>query len=349
MDSLTQAVLGAGICGAMLGRRHGRKALIAGALLGTLPDLDVLIDYGNPLAGMINHRGFSHSLLVLTVLAAMIAWCTQRYQSAYGYKDKRLFLAIWLALITHPLLDAFTSYGTQLWWPWKPTPSAWSSIFIIDPVFTLPLTCAVLVSLIYGPQALLRRILGGTLAFCVFYLTLSIAVKSLVESRINKQLADAGVHVRAMFSTPEPFNIFLWRVVVKTADDHYHEAITGVFDHAPAETIRLPLNSDLAEALSSNVSLQGLRWFTSDWLRFDDINGQLVVSDLRMGLGTGFYAFRFLLAERTETNGTWQPLEPRNWSRDRDTSELWTAIKRIWNQTPPIPLAKWEQRMHVPD
>src|SRR3546814_16819747 len=66
MDSLTQAVLGAGIQGAMLGRYHGRKALAAGALLATLPDLDVLIDYGDPVSGMINHRGFSHSVFILT-------------------------------------------------------------------------------------------------------------------------------------------------------------------------------------------------------------------------------------------------------------------------------------------
>src|SRR3546814_16380487 len=69
MDSLTQAVLGAGIQGAMLGRYHGRKALAAGALLATLPDLDVLIDYGDPVSGMINHRGFSHSVFILTALA----------------------------------------------------------------------------------------------------------------------------------------------------------------------------------------------------------------------------------------------------------------------------------------
>ncbi|RTZ48150.1 metal-dependent hydrolase [Candidimonas sp. SYP-B2681] len=348
MDSLTQAVLGAGISGSMLGHRHGRKALIAGALLATLPDLDVFIDYGDPLAAMINHRGFSHSLLVLTALTALIGWGAKRCQSAHGYKDERLYLTIWLVLITHPLLDAFTSYGTQLWWPWKPTPSSWSSIFVIDPFFTLPLSCAVLASLIWGPHARLRRVLACTLAFCALYLAISVAVKSHIESRIYKQLAENGVKTQNMFSTPEPFNIFLWRVVAKTTDDHYYETIASLFDRGPAETILLPLNSDLIETMSANASLNGLKWFTGNWLRFDEINGQLVVSDLRMGLGTGFYAFRFLLAERTEPDGAWQPLKPRYWLPDRDTSELWTTIKRIWSQTPPIPLNKWEQRMHIP-
>src|SRR5690606_30549136 len=104
MDSLTQAVLGAGIQGAMLGRFHGRKALVAGALLATLPDLDVLIDYGDPVSGMINHRGFSHSVFVLTAVSLLITWLVRRWRPSPDYGTGRLFLSIWLVLITHPLL-----------------------------------------------------------------------------------------------------------------------------------------------------------------------------------------------------------------------------------------------------
>ena len=72
MDSITQAVLGASIQGALLGRWQGRRALLYGAMLGTLPDLDVIIDYGDAVADMTYHRGFSHSLLVLSLLAVAI-------------------------------------------------------------------------------------------------------------------------------------------------------------------------------------------------------------------------------------------------------------------------------------
>src|SRR5690606_19695451 len=85
MDSLTQAVLGAGIQGAMLGRFHGRKAMVAGALLATLPDLDVLIDYGDPISGMINHRGFSHSLFVLTGVSVLLTWLVRRWRPSPDY------------------------------------------------------------------------------------------------------------------------------------------------------------------------------------------------------------------------------------------------------------------------
>ncbi|MGE4477106.1 MAG: metal-dependent hydrolase, partial [Stutzerimonas sp.] len=78
MDSITQALLGATVHTAVLGRWQGRKALLFGAALGTLPDLDVVIDYGDAVANMTYHRGFSHSLFVLSGLALLLAWLVRR-------------------------------------------------------------------------------------------------------------------------------------------------------------------------------------------------------------------------------------------------------------------------------
>lgn len=346
MDSVTQAVFGAAIQGAVLGRYQGlRKALLAGAVLGTLPDLDVLIDYGDPISGMINHRGFSHSVFVLTGVSALLTGVVRRFRPSPEYGAWRLFLAIWLVLITHPLLDAFTAYGTQLFWPFMPTPSSWSSLFIIDPFFTLPLVIAFVVGLTagYGPKT--YRLVTGALACSVLYLGLSVAAKHTVESRVLRAVEQKGLQPVATFSTPEPFSILLWRVVVRTADDHYVEAISGLLDTAPPEYITLPLNSELGRALPETEQLAGLRWFTGDWLRYDDINGQLVVTDLRMGLGTGYYSFRFLVAQRTGPAGTWEVVTPSYWPTNRGTSELRRVLTRIYRQHPPLPLADWEPRM----
>lgn len=134
MDSINQAVLGASIQGALLGRWQGRKALLYGAMLGTLPDLDAVIDYGDAVAEMTYHRGFSHSLFVLFSVALLLTWLVRRVYPHPGYSTQRLFATLVLVLLTHPSLDSFTSYGTQLFWPLMPTPTAWSSIFIIDPL-----------------------------------------------------------------------------------------------------------------------------------------------------------------------------------------------------------------------
>lgn len=150
MDSITQAVLGAALQGAVLGRLQGRRALLYGAALGTLPDLDVIIRYADPVSQMTYHRGFSHSLFVLTGLALLLAWLVNKCWPDKGYTLNRLFLAFWLVLITHPVLDAFTVYGTQLFWPLPVTPQSWAAVFIIDPVYTLPLVAAVIYAAVRG-------------------------------------------------------------------------------------------------------------------------------------------------------------------------------------------------------
>src|SRR5690606_7585113 len=115
------------------------------AALGTLPDLDSLplaLLTDDPVALMTLHRGASHSLLVLP-LVGWLAWAWLRGRGGrVAQAPRRWFWAIQLALVTHPLLDAFTVYGTQLLWPLPLHPVMWASVFIIDPLYTLWLLLA---------------------------------------------------------------------------------------------------------------------------------------------------------------------------------------------------------------
>ena len=117
MDSLTQVVLGAVVAEAAIGRSVGRRAALCGAALGTLPDLDVFVSFGGVVEDFVYHRGASHSLLVLTLLSPVLAWLIHRFHGAPRASYRQWLLAVWFVLITHPLLDALTIYGTQLWWP----------------------------------------------------------------------------------------------------------------------------------------------------------------------------------------------------------------------------------------
>jgi len=338
MDSLTQALLGAGVQGAVLGRAQGRRALIYGALLGTLPDLDVLISQPDPVSAMTNHRGFSHSLLVLSGLALLLTWFIRKRWPQAPYGPWRLLTALWLALITHPLLDAFTSYGTQLWWPWEPVPATWSSIFIIDPVFTLPLLAATLVATIRGMNGRAVRILRVALGFCVLYLGFTLGMQQMVEQRVRLTLAEQGVHAQAVFSAPMPFNTLLWRIIARDGDD-YIEAVSGLFDHREPEMLRLPLNSKLAPALAQSPEYQRLAWFTGGWLRYDIMGDNLVVTDLRMGMA-GYYTFRFVMAERDGEQ--WLTVQPYRWPSPRGSWGVFLSMmKRIVTPSRPLPLQDW--------
>jgi inner membrane protein len=343
MDSLTQAVLGASVQGALLGRWQGRKALLYGALLGTLPDLDVLIDYGDAVANMTRHRGFSHSLFVLTGLSLLLAWLLRRFRPHPGYDGGRLFLALWLVLATHVLLDSLTSYGTQLLWPLATPPVVWSSVFIIDPLYTLPLLGAVLVGALYRLHGRGLRWQYWALGLSSLYLGLTLAGKQMAESRVTAELQRQGIRAEALFSTPTPFNSLLWRVLVRDGED-YHEALVGWLDRRPPELVRLPRGSALAARLEGSPQHARLRWFTDDWLRYDELDGKLVVTDLRLGM-TGAHPFRFALA--AQRDGRWQLLPeteqlPMNRGRLEHLGLLW---RRIWQQDARIPLEDWARQL----
>ncbi|QKE62777.1 metal-dependent hydrolase [Aquipseudomonas campi] len=339
MDSLTQAVLGASIQGALLGRWQGRRALLYGAILGTLPDLDVLIDYGDAVADMTYHRGFSHSLLVLSALALLITLVARRLQPNPGYSARRLFLTIWLALITHPLLDAFTSYGTQLLWPIALPPVAWSSVFIIDPLYTLPLLVAVIAGLLRGLRERPQWLAICALGVSSLYLAFTVAGKWMAEQKVEQVLAQRGIQAEQLFSTPTPFNSLLWRVIVIDGE-HYHEALVGWLDDKPPQLERIPRGTALAKPLQHSPQHARLAWFTHDVLRYDQIGDQLIVTDLRLGM-TGYHPFRFIFAERRD--GRWQPLanvERLPFSRGQP-EHLLVLWQRIWNDREPVQLLSW--------
>jgi inner membrane protein len=166
-----------------------------------------------------------------------------------------------------------------------------------------------------------------------------------VEREAERSLATLGLQDAPRFSVPRPFNILLWRVVAKADDDSYIETVRSVFDKGPSESLRRPLNTPLADALSDSSRLAGLRWFTDNWLRYDNIGGRLVVTDLRMGLGGGFYSFRFEMARHTGQGNGWNAISPVYWPSLRGTENLQAVIRRAWQATPPLPLALWEKNM----
>jgi inner membrane protein len=341
MDTLTHIVMGGSIQAALLGRVQGRKALLYGAALATLPDLDVFVPYPDPVSLMTYHRGFSHSVFVLTGLAAILTWLIRRRWPDAGYGSARLFLTLWLVLITHPLMDAMTSYGTQLFWPLPTAPVSVSSIFIIDPIFTLPLFLAFLATLLRGERV--RRFRAAALGFSVLYVAWTMAAKTLVEHRVRDALASQGISPAALFSAPMPLNSLLWRVIARTDDGAYYEAVSSVLDHGEPEQLRQSRNMSLRQALPPAPLVARLEWFTQGWLRYDAIGSNLVVTDLRMGM-PGYYTFRFVMA-RQDPAGGWRIVVPSRWPGTRGGwKEFRQIMHRITAPQPPLPLGQWSLR-----
>ncbi|AOY89715.1 hydrolase [Marinobacter salinus] len=331
MDSITQIALGATLAGAVAGKTLGRSALATGAVLGTLPDLDVMIDYGSAVANFTQHRGFSHSLLILAPLAALLAWALWRWKPQPGYA--RWLALTGLVLLTHPILDSFTTYGTQLFWPFGP-PVAISNIFIIDPLYTLPLLAGCIAFLIRPPAT---TALSAGLLVSSLYLVWTLFAQQVMTDRIRPALANAGLENPKILIQPMPFNTILWRATALT-DNHHVEIVTGFFDgDIPLNLEYFPRRPELADAVSSFPEAQRLEWFTRGFLSYDRSGDQITATDIRLGI-PGAHPFTFVIA--AENGDRFQPLvsvrEARPPINPEALTRLWT---RLTGETPVLCLA----------
>lgn len=301
MDSLTQIALGSAVAVGVMGRHTSvRKAAAWGAVAGTLPDLDVLIDHGDPLLDMVLHRAESHALLYLTLLAPLLAWGVSRLHGETGL-FRRWWLALWLVLVTHPLLDAMTVYGTQLLLPFTRHPYGVGSVFIIDPAYTLPLITGVLAALrmrdgVRGGTRGLRWNAAG-LALSTAYLGWSVLAQHQIAQVARASLQAQGVAAQRVLVTPMPLQTLLWRVVAlpdDPADPHFREAVVSVLDGArPVDWSRHERGVALMAQHGQAGPVARLTAFAHGFVKLAATpDGQLRITDLRMGQEP-VYVFNF--------------------------------------------------------
>ena len=158
MDPVTQGTLGAALAQAGADKRRIRSFAVAGGISGLAPDLDIFISSAtDPLLYLEFHRQFSHSLIFIPVGATICALLL------HGFLKKRLtwretWLACLLGYASHGLLDACTSFGTQLFWPFSDMRVAWNFVSVVDPLFSVPL--AALVGVAFLRRSRLYAFLG---------------------------------------------------------------------------------------------------------------------------------------------------------------------------------------------
>ena len=326
MDSVTQIALGASIAGACAPKAHRGRAMLAGAVLGTVPDLDVFIDYGDAVRNFTYHRGFSHSLFVLAPLSVALWLFLLRFWAPVREAPRRWLAAIALTLLTHPLLDAHTAYGTQLFWPLDSPPVAWSTLFIIDPLYTLPLLVGALYAALKPAAERSDTLLRAGLALSSVYLAWSWAAKLHVETVVDAAIANNGLQAAPVFSTPSPFNTLMWRVVILTDEGYLEGNYSLIADSGDLHLERHPFDRALLARSGDLWSVERLRWFARDFVRADMVDGELVVSDLRMGQAPT-YVFSHAIARPNGTgfHATDTRLLPASFE-SRQLGEVWRTI-----------------------
>jgi inner membrane protein len=335
MDSLSQIALGAAVSVAVMGRHTSLpRAALWGAIVGTLPDLDALIDHGDAVRNMVLHRAETHApfylLLVAPLIAALIAVVHGEAQ-----RFRRWWLAVTLVLVTHPLLDVMTIYGTQLGLPFTNFPYGVGSIFIIDPLYTLPLIVGVVAALRMKDERGLQWNRAGIGLSCV-YLAWGVLLQQQVRDTAEAQLRAQGEPVVQLLATPTPFNSLLWRVVAVTPD-HYLEGFRSILDGDEAiRFTRHERQPALYEALKDHEPVTRIAAFSHGYFAMQERDGQTLISDLRMGQAPYFF-FTFAVAAADES-AVLQPLapQPMRWRPPAAEGIAWLG-RRIFDPKLPAP------------
>lgn len=283
MDSLTQIVLGAAVGEAVLGKKIGNKAMLYGAIAGTIPDLDTFAGYFTDTVTAIEiHRGFSHSIVFSVLFAPVFGYLISKIErkSPASWKDWS-WLMFW-GLVTHPVLDSFTTWGTQLFWPLD-TRLAFKNIFVIDPLYTIPFLIFLILAM-RQPRTSGKRRKYNNLGLIISssYLLLTLMLKSMAYFKFGNDLEQQGIFYERMETRPSPFNTILWNANVETEDAF----LIGTYSFFDTEMIRFdafPKNHSYLGELKEHDKVQRLIDLTDGWYTVTSEDGTLHLNDLRFG------------------------------------------------------------------
>lgn len=394
MDSLTQITLGAAMGEVVLGRKIGNRAMLWGAIGGTIPDLDIISNFFlDEMSSLAFHRGISHSFFFAVTAPFLFGWLVWRlYRSGFylrtGY---RLFVSIlnlallssiafginylpttgggsinygllacsivvlaglafllwkyyyrsdlipveatyrdwyWLffwSVFTHPILDAFTPFGTQLFQPFSDYRVAFNNISVVDPIYTVPFLLCVIIAAFLHRTSKTRRFFNWLgIGLSSAYMLLTLVNKYRIDRIFEQSLSAQGITYQRFTTSPTIFNNILWQGVAET-DTAFIYGMYSFYDAQPlvGKFVSMPKNHQLVEQYQGDRDMHILRWFTKDYfniIRRKD--GQLQLNDLRYGSVNGSfedeksYVFRFILEEKDGTMTARQTREGNDLSKE---------------------------------
>ncbi|MEX2350226.1 MAG: metal-dependent hydrolase [Flavobacteriaceae bacterium] len=332
MDSLTQIVLGASVGEAVLGKKVGNKAMLYGAIAGTIPDLDILANlFTDTITAIEIHRGFTHSIFFSVVFAPVFGWLISKIERKSVIKWKDWSLLMFWALITHPILDGFTTWGTQFFWPFEYR-VAFKNVFVIDPLYTLPFLFFLILTMFQGRTTAKRRKYNRLgLIISSSYLVLTLIIKGITFGRFTDALEEQNITYLQMQTKPAPLSAVLWTANVETKDA-FLIGDYSLFDTQPISFNSFPKNHHLLADWIDKPNVQRLIKIAEDgWFTITEKDGDVYFNDLRFGLlNNDFQNPEFTFSYKlTEKDGV---IYAEETEKNRDDAqnllgELWVRIK----------------------
>ena len=340
MDSLTQIVLGAAVGEAVLGKKIGNRAFVWGAIAGTIPDLDVIT---RPLLPMVQglswHRGFSHSLIFFILISPVLAWLAGKIHAQRAIPFQQWFWFFFMITFTHALLDCFTSWGTQLFWP-HPWRVHFNNIFVADPLYTVPFLMTVLLTLFFKRSNPLRsRINNAGIIISSVYMLLTIAFKGMVFFELREDLQAKGIDYIQLTTRPAPLNTILWIANVELEDEYLLTYRSLLDDEADSiEWVSVKKNWHLLEPYRNNEDLQLLLYLTQGFYVAEDLGDVIQINDLRfgqqgdLGEGGGEFVFKYHITPQDDGSISFEQIDPPRPSMEEAAPLMEELYKRMLSE-----------------
>jgi len=283
MDPLSQAAFGASLSQSFAADRKKQvSAMVIGALAGMAPDLDIFInsDY-DPLLFLEYHRQFTHSLIFIpfgALLCALVFYPFAKKKLSF----KQIYFFSFLAYATHGLLDACTSYGTQLFWPFTNERVAWNVVSIVDPMFTLPVLFLIMLAA-YKKNSRYARM---AFIYAIIFLSLGAIQKNRAENVLAELALQRGHQIERSHIKPSFANRHLWKLIYEYDGRFYVDAVTLLWDTdiiLGASIQKLNVQKDfpwLPDNSQQAKDIERFRWFSNDYLAVS-VNDNKLISDVR--------------------------------------------------------------------
>jgi inner membrane protein len=332
MDSVTQAIAGGLIGEVTLGKQVGNKAVLWGAIIGTIPDLDVFLSpFYDDVEGLLIHRGFSHSLIFCMMLAPLIGIGLKNiYRNIPISALKWSLYALYILLVAVGI-DYLTTYGASIFWPFSDIRIEISTISIVDVFFTLPLLIGLIIILFYKKNLLQRsKISRKVFLYALIYLLLTGFHKIYQHHYLISQLHQQNKNFTEIRTQPMPLTNFLWMGIAKTSNGFwfgYH----SLFDKEPVNFRFIPQNNHYIAEYADNSKLNKLLRFTKKYYCVEKTNNQtILLHDLRFGkMGNDneqhyVFTFRILPGEKN------LQIVQKEWQGQIGKKEIIHYIRRIF-------------------
>tara|TARA_B100001113_G_scaffold277362_1_gene231961 strand:+ start:524 stop:1549 length:1026 start_codon:yes stop_codon:yes gene_type:complete len=337
VDSVTQILLGATVGYVVSSKHFGKKSLIIGGIAGVLPDLDFLpfLPINDSFLYLKYHRSLSHSLLFCVTAPFLIAYLWQRlsvkpiFWTIYG-------LFFW-GFFTHSLLDCFTSWGTQIFWPF-PYRVAWNSIFIVDLFYTLPLLISIIACYFVRTYQRAQRWIIRALVVSSTYLLLSVGIKMYINTQFEALFHKHAIQWTRYTSRPSPFNLILWSATAETASGYYY-GMVSLFDRALSDRLFFTPKKQAIPAEFSTKKTQELLSYTKGFYTIEKQDHSILIHDLRYGflgdpwLNNPQFVFSYLLSPR-EDGLFLTIINPRPKNTTVLLHQLWFRLKGLPQPSP---------------